>query len=371
MKHTQAMAAAALALILPLAGCDGSSSDAGKRPAGGVVEWMRDALGVEGIASGVVATVDGVPIHLRQVEGLYDMSSLTPSEGHAPSMEEVRADYAECLRVLIKQALIRRELAARHMDVSEEDALRLEEAVSSGYDERPGPDFDRWIEDMGLVPDLWREQLRARLELERWQAELARSVTVGGEDVEAYAAAHPDEMVVPVQVEYLLASGPDKAKMEAARASGERDPAAMRARGLDVRRFRRSAAGVPDIWAKDMATLPPGGATPLRETGGTWRYAVFLGRQPERPRTPAEMYAYVEQRLMEQRLPEAFDAWLADALARAEVRMAESLLPRNAPRPAPRSAPRAPLRLSGQVEGTDAPEALPDATGETGSDQEI
>lgn len=363
------MAAAALVLLLPLTGCDGPASDAGQHPADGVVERLKDTLGVERAERGVVATVDGVPIYLRQVEGLYDMNSLSPGEGRVPTLEEVRADYAGCLRTLVEQALIRRELAARKLSVSDEDLFRLEEAVSSGYDERPGPDFDRWIEDVGLVPDLWREQLRARLELERWQAELARSVAVTGAEVESYVAAHPDEMVVPAQVEYLLVSGRDKAKVTALRAAGEKDPAALRAGGCDVRRFRRPAGGVPDIWARDMATLAPGGATPPRETGGAWRYAILLERQPERPRTPAEMYAYAEERLMEQRLPEVFDAWLADALARSEVRMAESLLPRNAPRPAPPAAPRAPLRMSGA--GTDATGDLSDATGETGTGQDM
>lgn len=370
MKHTTAMAAAALALFLPFTDCDGPSSEAGPRPSSGAVERLKALLGVERAGPGVVATVDGIPIYLRQVEGLYDMTSLAPGEGRTVTLEEVRADYAECLRALIEQVLIRRELAARDRSVSDEDVLRLEETVSSGYDERPGPEFDHWIEDVGLAPDLWREQLRARLELERWQAELARSVAVGEDEVEAYVAAHPDEMAVPAQVEYLLVSGKGKARVEAARKSGTSDLVALRAEGLDVRRFLRSVGSVPDIWAEDLAQTAPGGATPTHEMGGSWRYAVLLKRQPERLRTPAEMYAYAEERLMEQRLPEAFDAWLADTLARTEVRMAASLLPHNARRPAPPPPSRVPLRLSGSVAGSDAPEALQGAVGEVEADQE-
>ena len=208
MKHTTTMTAAVLALMLNLTGCDGPSPEAGSRPSGGAVERIKALLGMESAEPGVVATVDGIPIYLRQVEGLYDMTSLAPVEGRTVTLEEVRADYAECLRTLVEQVLIRRELAVRDRSVSDDDVLRLEETVSSGYDERPGPEFDPWIEDAGLAPDLWREQLRARLELERWQAELARSIAVGEEEVEAYVAAHPDEMVVPAQVEYLLVCGP-------------------------------------------------------------------------------------------------------------------------------------------------------------------
>ena len=370
MKHTTTMTAAVLALMLNLTGCDGPSPEAGSRPSGGAVERIKALLGMESAEPGVVATVDGIPIYLRQVEGLYDMTSLAPVEGRTVTLEEVRADYAECLRTLVEQVLIRRELAVRDRSVSDDDVLRLEETVSSGYDERPGPEFDPWIEDAGLAPDLWREQLRARLELERWQAELARSIAVGEEEVEAYVAAHPDEMVVPAQVEYLLVSGKDKARVEAARKSGASDPAALRAEGLDVRRFRRSVESVPDIWGEELARAVPGGATPLRETGGSWRYAVLLDRQSDRPRTPAEMYAYAEERLMEQRLPEAFDAWLADALSRTKVRMAEPLLPHNARRPAPPPPSRAPLRLSGGAAGSDAPEALQHDAGAVEAEQE-
>lgn len=370
MKHTTAMAAAALALMLPLGACDSSPSQHASNPVGAAVERLKSVFGVERPGPGVVATVDGAPIYLRQVEGLYDMRNLGANEGRTVTLDEVRADYAECLRTLIIQTLIRRELAALNQNVSDEDILRMEETVSSYYDERPGPDFDHWIEDAGLVPDLWREQLRARLELERWQAELGRSTSIGEADVEAYIAAHPDEMDMPAHVEYLLVSGRDKAGVDAMRQSRSRDLAALRAAGLEVRHLRRSVDSVPDSLAGELASLELGAVTALRQAGGDWQYVLLLSRQAKRPRTPAEMYTHAEERLMEKRLPEAFDAWLEDTLSRTHVRMVTSLMPHNAPRPAPPPPPRAPLRLLRELAGSDAPDVLEEGVGEVEADNE-
>lgn len=73
---------------------------------------------------------------------------------------------------------------------------------------------------------------------------------------------------------------------------------------------------------------------------------------------------------MEKRLPEAFDAWLADTLSRTDVRMVASLMPHNAPRPAPPPSPRAPLHLLRRMAGSDAPDALEDGVGEVEADNE-
>ncbi|MCH5277531.1 MAG: peptidyl-prolyl cis-trans isomerase [Desulfovibrionaceae bacterium] len=370
MKNTTVMAAAVLALLLPLGACDGTSSQNAANAVGAAVERVKSLLGVRNSGPGVVATVDGAPIYLRQVEGLYDMNNLGAGEGRTVTLDEVRADYAECLRTLIVQTLIRRELAALNQNVSAEDILRMEETVSSYYDERPGPDFDHWIEDAGLVPDLWREQLRARLELERWQAELSRSAAIGEAEVEAYIAAHPDEMEMPAHVEYLLVIGRDKARVEAMRQSRSRDLSALRAAGLEVRHLRRSVDSLPDILAEELSSLALGGVTDLRQMGGDWQYALLLSRQAKRPRTPAEMYTHAEQQLMEKRLPEVFDAWLADTLAKTHVRMVTPLMPHNAPRPAPPPPPRAPLHLLRGLAGSDAPEALEDGVGEVEADNE-
>lgn len=341
------------------------------RPLRQAAESVRDFVGADRARPGVVATVDGAPIYLRQVEALYDMNSVSPGEGRNVTLDEVRADYAAQLDTLIVQALIRKELAARNLSVDDADVRKLEALVSSGYDENPGPDFDPYIEDAGLAPDMWREQLRARLELERWQAELAKSLTVTAGDVESYIQAHPGEMTVPEQVDYLLVSGGRQADVEAARKSDVVDPAALQARGLDVRRFRRPVGAVPDVWAKDLTELAAGHASPVRSTGTAWRYVAVIGRFPARARTAGEAYAHVEGLLTEKKLPEVFDAWLEQAVGRADIRMAGALLPRNVPKPAPRPALPLPRTHSSTVpadqEGQDGTDML-DGMGEVETD---
>lgn len=312
-----------------------SVRDRAAQTVAGIADRGRDALGFDRVEPGVVALVNGRPITLKQVEALYDMSTPALALGAANSLDRLRFDYAGCLRRLIMQSLIRQELEAAGLAVSEDDVRGLEELISSGYDVEAGPAFDRFIEEEGVHPDMWREQLRARLELERWRAELGRGVVVPESAVEEYVAAHPEVRELPEEVDCLLVSGSAKAAVAAARASGESDVPELRARGLDVRRFDGATSSVPEIWRETVSALSPGELSAEREIGGAWRYVVLLERRPPRARTPLEVYAHAERILTERNLPELFDQWLESALARSEIRMAGALTPASAPPPAP------------------------------------
>ncbi len=293
-------------------------------------------------AHGVVATVNGTPLYLRQLEALADINAPTVAAAHNLSLEELRADYAANLNQLIVQALVRQELDERGLRVGDDETTRLESLISAGYKQSPGADFTPFIEDAGIAPDLWREQLRARLELERWQKELSSNTPVGEGEVEAYIAAHPEVRDIPERVEYLLLSGKDRETLEKALRTALKDDQALRDKGFDARRLRHALTGAPDVWHADLARMNEGQASAIRQVGTGWQCLILLRRHAARARTPVELYAHVEALLAEQKLPAAFDEWLTRAIMRADIRIAEPLLPANVTRPAPRPLPSPP-----------------------------
>ena len=93
-----------------LAGCENGS----------VAETAEKWAGMDAPGAGVVASVNGVPILLRQVEALSDINSPTLPWAQPASYEELRADYAANVNRLIVQNLIREELAASWIAVTDE-----------------------------------------------------------------------------------------------------------------------------------------------------------------------------------------------------------------------------------------------------------
>jgi hypothetical protein len=297
-----------------------------------VAETVGKWTGMDVPPAGVVATVNGAPIFLRQVEALSDINSPTLLWPQPVTYEELHADYAAGVNRLIVQALVREELTASGITVSDAEVLALEKMVSAGYDRAPGPDFDEVVEDAGIAPDLWREQLRARLELERWQKELAQGIHISVGEVEAYLAGHPEAGSLPAQVEYMRIRGP-KETLEEMSKSGRTDTANLLARGLSVDSFAGAEAGMPRIWAEDLRNLQPGQASAMRQTGNSWGYVVLLERSEARAMTPLEAFTNVEGILIEQKLPAIFDEWLTRAVLRADIRVAGQFQPANVPRP--------------------------------------
>lgn len=294
---------------------------------------LKGLLGLGGEEPGVVATVDGEPITVKQVEGLYDMR--TPSLAlNLDSLEKLRYHYSGLLLQLVVQRLVRNELTARALTVTDVEVRRLEDAVSSNFSTLAGDNFSQFIEEEGVNADMWREQLRARLEQERWVLELAKTVVVSPEDVQHYLGKHPELATMPELVDCLIVTGSDAKKVNAARTAGLSDVAHLRAQGLDVRRISEH---IPEQWKSIIKGLSPGQTSSVRTTDNAgikvWQYALLMERMAGHPRSAAEMYSHVEALLVEQRLPEAFDAWVARAVEQSDIRVAAALSPHNAPKP--------------------------------------
>lgn len=300
---------------------------------------IRRIVGLDGAAPGTLAEVNGHPLSLRQVEALYDMRTAGSDAALAVSLDELRADYASCLQTLIAQQLVRAELERRNLAVAEAEALQEERRISAEYGVEAGPEFDAVIRDEGLDPALWREQLRARLELERWQGTLAASISPSPEEVSAFVEKHPELAEQPARYVYLSVSGSKKAAVDAARSSGKTDPEALKKLGLSVEKLEDVATDLPPSLVTTLDEIKPGQSLQVQTGGGQWGYMVLLEKEEARPKSALEMFAYAQDALRRDRLPALYDTWLEAAVKGARIRMVPQLQPRNVPRPAPRPVP--------------------------------
>lgn len=297
---------------------------------------IRRLAGLDGATPGTMAEVNGYPISLRQVEALYDMRTAGNRAGQAISLDELRAAYASCLQDLMAQRLVHEELARQGLALSDEEKFREEQRISAGYGLEPGQAFDAFILEEGIDPDLWREQLYARLELELLQRELAASISPSSEDVSAFVKEHPELAEEPAHYTYLSVSGSQKASVEAARNGGRNKTEELEKLGLTVEKREDYATEMPPSLVAALEEITPGQSLPVQGGETQWGYVILLEKKEAHPKNALEMFAGVQDAIRRKRLPALYEEWLENTLETSRIRMIPQLRPRNVPRPAPR-----------------------------------
>lgn len=302
---------------------------------------IRRLAGLDGATPGTMAEVNGHPISLRQVEALYDMRTAGNRSGQAISLDELRAAYASCLQALVAQRLVHEELARRGLALSDEEKRQEEQRICAGYGLEPGQEFDAFILEEGIDPDLWREQLYARLELELLQQELAASISPSSEEVSAFVKEHPELAEEPAHYTYLSVSGSKKASVEAARNGGKKEMEELEKLGLTVEKREDYATEMPPSLVAALEEITPGQSLPVQGEESPWGYVILLEKRDARPKNALEMFAGVQDAIRRKRLPVLYEEWLEKTLESSRIRMIPQLRPRNVPRPAPRPASEA------------------------------
>lgn len=336
---------------LLLAGCDNASLDD-----------ARGFLGLDKADPGVVATVNGSPILLGEIQSMSDMSNSVIYAGQSVTLEDIWANYADSLYLLIVQELVHQDILTRGMHIDEKVLLDMETVASFSYGELPGPDFDAILEGLGLDPVLWRKQLKARLEMELLQEELAKAYIPKLEEVDFFLKQHPELAYTQTKLEILQVGGEDKAQAEAALKRREINVQALQQAGLQTKQYSLVLDGNPSLLGDELQNKQAGDfSSKVWLHGQLWSYLAVLDRSDPIQRTPAELFMISEKMLVQEKILELFDAWIEDALSKSEIRIVSQFLPKNVPvSPEPMVYPWMSVQRSedsgesvGEVEGED------------------
>jgi len=280
---------------------------------------------------GVVARVNGEPIYLKQLEAKHDLKYLTGAGSYAPSLERLQAEYGMVLSDMVVGILVSQFLAKRGMAVGEAELDAVEAQVRADY---PEGAFEQMLVEEYIDLDLWREQVRATLNLEKlFQKVFRPQISIDYQEVVAYYRENIVDFYLRPKVRLLHIQGPDKESVEKVLelARQEEDLVALRTRfdRVEVHRYTLHEDNIPTDWRSFLEGLEPGqssGALVLKGQG--YQALVLLERTPGRIVDPAQAYPLVERILVERKLQEAFDAWLAAELEAARIEVNISLLRR-------------------------------------------
>jgi|GEM_PF-600014 len=276
---------------------------------------------------GVVATVNGRPVTLGQLEFNHDLRAMGLVATENPSVERLRRDYGRIMAELIIRELMLDELQKAGGAVTDEDLARLETEIRADY---PGELFDRMLFEENIDPQKWRESLLTRAAMDKFVSMILKDRTrVEVQEAADYYKEHVAEFQRPALVTFLLVRGPDKKRVAEAvreRDSGRTFPREPSPDAASIQEVRLPRELIPEAWRALLGKLQPGQASPVVQEKREVLALVLVGETPAFTLDPAAAYPLVEKALAEKKRNEAFAAWLAGAVAAADIRVSAHLV---------------------------------------------
>ena len=270
---------------------------------------------------GVIARVNGRPIHLHQLESKYDFMHLNWAGDMNPTVKKLKTDYGRILSDLIVQELVAQALDERGLAVMERELDRAEENVRSDY---PKGAFEQVLVEEYIDIKFWREELKARLTLEKFFQEVLRpQVKLDYQEAEAYYKEHISDFYLPTRVRFFLIRGPSRDLVKSAvnLYREERDVEALSRKfnQVTVQELKMREDALTVSWRNALKGLSPGEAGAILTDNLGFQVLILLERYPAEVLDPSRAYPLVEKVLLEQKLRREFDKWLEKELQRAAI----------------------------------------------------
>ncbi len=275
--------------------------------------------------AGVVARVNGRAIHLELLEFQYDLLHFEGLSGALPTVGALREGYGEILGSLIAQELVAQALEKRGQEVTDEELAEAEAKVRADY---PDDTFEAMLADEFIDLKMWRRQLRYACGMEKFQRLVLRpSIHLDYREAEAFYREHLGEFRLPERVRLLVVRAPQRDQVEKVlahyrqqknvQALAEAVPGAQ-AREITVPRDLLTAAWADALHGSGQGAILSGRAG--------FEGLLLLERLPAQTLDVEQAYPQVEAALLEQKLQQAFDAWLQKAVDGSVILVSERLL---------------------------------------------
>lgn len=292
---------------------------------------------------GVVAKVNGRPIRLEMLEFQYDLQHFDAFSGSLPTVGALRTAYGQILGGLIALELVSQELEKRGQDVNDEELAQAEARVRVDY---PDDSFDQMLADEFIDLAMWRKNLRYACGVEKFQRLVLRpQIHLDYREVEAYYRGHVAEYRLPERLRLLVVHGPGREAVDKSLALYQQKKTVsavlaafpgIQAREVTVPRELLNAG-----WAEALHTVQPGGAGVVLPGRGVFEGLLLLEVLPAQTLDVAQAYPQVEAVLLEQRLQQAFEAWLGKAVDASVILVSGRLLQQDDDENLPPEAPPA------------------------------
>jgi hypothetical protein len=302
---------------------------------------------------GVVAKVNGRPIRLEMLEFQYDLLHFDAFSGSLPTVGALREAYGRILGGIIALELVGQELEKRGQEVSDADLAEAEAQVRADY---PDDAFEQMLADEFIDLAMWRKHLRYACGVEKFQRLVLRpQIHLDYREVEAYYREHAADFRLPERLRLMVVHGPSRETVDKALALYRQQKNAKAVAeafpGIQAREVTVPKELLSPAWAEALHSAQPGGAGAVVSGRGVFEGLLLLERLAAQTLDVTQAYPQVEAALVEQRLQQAFEAWLAKAVDASVIQVSKRLLHKEDDEDLPPEAPPAEAGQQGGQEG--------------------
>ncbi len=277
---------------------------------------------------GVVAKVNGRPISLSMLEFQYDIQQFEAFSGALPTVGALREAYGRILGSLIAQELVSQELEKRSQQVSDDELREAEAKIRADY---PDDTFEQMLADEFIDLAMWRKHLRYVVAVEKFQRLVLRpQVHIDYREAESYYREHLSEFRQPERLRLIVARGQTKEMVDKALElyKSQKNLQAVEAAvpGAQLRESTVSRELLPKAWA-DALDASRGAGSPV-VVGDRYGFEglLVLEKLPAHTQDPTEAYPVIEAALVETKVRQVFEAWLAKAVDASVIQVSSRIL---------------------------------------------
>lgn len=277
---------------------------------------------------GVVARVNGRAIPLSQLEFQHDLLHMDGAGTFVPSVEALRGEYGNILAELIVFELVEQELEQKGLSVTDDEMAAEEAKVRADY---PDGAFEQVLIEEYIDLVSWRKQLRYDKSRRKFfQSVLRSQVKVDYLEADSYYKEHIKDFRLPESYRLVVLRGAQRGTVEKAVAAyrelEELNLVREKVPGVSVNDLTVSAGQISIEWKDALASLPEAEVSSVLQTRTGFEALVLLKKMPAKVLGPTQAYPLVEEALLETKLSEAFEIWLAAKLEIADIRISAHLL---------------------------------------------
>lgn len=285
--------------------------------------WLLSGCTEQALPPGTVASVNGELISLHSLQALLDSRSAALGIQSRVSVAEMQQNYRQALATLIAHALVRQELAAHNMEVSEKE---LNDAINQIKDDFGEESLSGFLAEAALREEEWRQLMRDHLALRAFTERILQpSIRISLDELRSFYEGHKKEFELPPSALVCYATADNKSALEAwckGFAEGEFEPKPL-GHCQEV-----PLTDLPLPWQGELTRLKSRGCGKIIEQENQWRVAGIIEKYDARLPELAEIFPIVENAILEQKKLAAFEKWLENKIAKARILGAPALFQR-------------------------------------------
>lgn len=285
----------------------------------------------------VLATVNGEPVTLEEVEKLYDMRNVHLNSP-APDVERVQKEYAEILYNRIIQILVSQELKKRNASISKDEIDAYENKIQKSYGELlEKQSFEEYLDEYGIDYKEWVKQIQSQLENDALHALLQKEISLTTDETIQYAEKIKEQQNTFTKIKFYKILGSQDLlhkiqqdttfSKENVLEKGFSDKDFIHyfeEKGAVVYQALFDSDSLPEEYKSVLVSMNENTFSAVHHDGDT-NYILYLEAITNPKEDDAvDLYLLAEERLVQEKLPQVYVNWLVNAIKEADITVVNS-----------------------------------------------